>query len=194
MKTSARTLSARAFTLIELLVVITLIGILTSLAFSGYRSAVMRARNLVALAAVKNVTLAVQNYVADYNRMPVRSTAEESFDLSAGSPLLKVLMGENVDRLNPKAARFLPDQQMGKNGAGGLVGTEGQWAFVDPWGTPYRVALDADWDQRVANPDAQNDDPSIAGTASSWLPLTVIGSSAGADKKFGTRDDVVSWR
>ena len=194
MKTSARTLSARAFTLIELLVVITLIGILTSLAFSGYRSAVMRARNLVALAAVKNVTLAVQNYVADYNRMPVRSTVEENLDLSAGSPLLKVLMGENVDRLNPKAARFLPDQQMGKNGAGGLVGTEGQWAFVDPWGTPYRVALDADWDQRVANPDAQNDDPSIAGTASSWLPLTVIGSSAGADKKFGTRDDVVSWR
>lgn len=194
MKTHPYSRSARGFTLIELLVVITLIGILTSLAFSAYRGAVIRGRNLVALAAVKNVTLAVQNYVADYNRMPVRSSSEEVIDLSAGSLLLAVMMGENVDRLNPKGTRFLPDQQMGKNGAGGLVGTDGQWAFVDPWGTPYRVALDADWDQRVSNPDSRNDDPSIATPAASWLPMIVIGSSAGADKRFGTRDDVVSWR
>lgn len=194
MKTHPRCACARAFTLIELLVVITLIGILTSLAFSGYRSAVMRGRNLVALAAVKSVTLAVQNYVADYNRMPVRSSVEGDVDLGPGSPLMKVLMGENVDRLNPKGTRFLADQQMGKNGAGGLVGSDGQWALVDPWGTPYRVRMDADWDQRVSNPDAQNEDPAIATTAPSWLPLSVICYSAGADKKSGTRDDIVSWR
>ncbi len=194
MKTHPHSKSARGFTLIELLVVITLIGILTSLAFSAYRGAVIRGRNLVAQAAVKNVTLAVQNYVADYNRMPVRSASEEEIDLSAGSPLMKVLLGENVDRLNSKGTRFLPDQQMGKNGAGGLVGSDGQWALVDPWGTPYRVRMDADWDQRVSNPDAQNEDPAIATTAPSWLPLSVICYSAGADKKSGTRDDVVSWR
>lgn len=194
MKTHSHCSFARAFTLIELLVVITLIGLLTSLAFSAYRGAVLRTRNLVALAAVKNVTLSVQNYVADYNRMPVRSSVDEEVELSAGSPLLKVLMGENVDRLNPKGTRFLPDQPMGRNGAGGLVGTDGQWALADSWGTPYRVAVDADWDQRVSNPDVRNEDPSIAGTASSWLPLLAISYSAGADKKFGTRDDVVSWR
>ena len=194
MKTHAQCTFARGFTLIELLVVITLIGILTSLAFSAYRGAVTRARNLTALAAVKSITLAVHNYVADYHRMPVRSTVEEPADLSEGSPLLKVLMGENVDRLNPSRTRFLADQPIGRNGAGGLVGTDDQWALVDPWGTPFRIVMDGDWDQRVINPDAQNEEPSISGPASSWLPLTVIGFSAGVDKRFGTCDDVVSWR
>jgi hypothetical protein len=77
---------------------------------------------------------------------------------------------------------------------GGLVGTDDQFALIDPWGTAYRVVMDSNWDSRVNNPDAQNEDPSIAAQASSWLPATVLAYSAGVDKKFGTRDDVVSWR
>ena len=195
MKTHPRSLSARAFTLIEMLVVITLIGILTSLALSAYKGVISRARNLDALVTTKAVATAIQNYSNDYHRMPMRTGNDESpVDLEAGSPLLKVLLGDDVDRLNPKHERFLSDPKMGRNGAGGLVGTDDRFALMDPWGVPFRVVMDTNWDERVANPDALNEDTSIAGQAPSWLPATVLAYSAGADKKFGTSDDVVSWR
>lgn len=194
MKTHPRSLPARAFTLIELLVVITLIGILTSLAMSAYKGVITRARNLDAAATNRALISAIQNYSSDYHRMPVRSTSDESpIELSEGSPLLQVLLGDDIDHLNPKRLSFL-DLRMGKNGAGGLVGKENSFALVDPWGTPYRVVLDANWDQRITNPDATNEDPDIAANAPAWLPMTAAAFSAGVDKKFGTADDVVSWR
>jgi len=195
MKTPARILSARAFTLVELLVVITIVALLVSISFTAYKGVMARARSTDALSTAKAVTNAIQNYNADYRRMPVRAGAtEEPVDFTAGSPLLKVLLGDDVDRLNPKRIAFLSDPKLGKNGVGGLVGTDDQFALIDPWGTAYRVVMDSNWDSRVNNPDAQNEDPSIAAQASSWLPATVLAYSAGVDKKFGTRDDVVSWR
>jgi prepilin-type N-terminal cleavage/methylation domain-containing protein len=187
--------SNRAFTLIELLVVISLIAILTSLVFSAFKGVTTRARNLEALTAIKAVTTSIQNYSSDYHRMPSRSDGnEEPVELSAGSPLLKVLLGDDESRLNPKHVAFLSDPKIGRNGAGGLVGTDGNLSLVDPWGTPYRIVMDVNGDGRVTNPDSLNEDTSIASQAPSWLPSSVIGYSAGADKKFGTHDDVVSWR
>lgn len=194
MKTQPHSLRASGFTLIEMLVVITLIAILTSLSFSAYKGVMTRARNLDAASTCRSLVSAIQNYASDYHRMPARSTSDETpIDLDAGSPLLKVLLGDDVDRLNPRRVTYF-EPKIGKNGAGGLVGKEDAFALTDAWGTPYRVIMDTNWDQRVNNPDVKNEDPSIATAAPAWLPATAIAFSAGVDKKFGTADDVVSWR
>lgn len=117
----------------ELLVVISIIAILTSIAMSSYKGVVVRARNLDALTTARGLTTAIQNYYGDYGRLPVRAgSPEEPVELSAGSPLLKILLGDDEQRLNPKRTPYLSDPKMGRNGAGGLVGKEDSFALADP--------------------------------------------------------------
>jgi len=57
----------RGFTLIELLVVIAIIGILAAMVFPVFARARESARKAVCLSNVKNLALAVQMYLGDYN-------------------------------------------------------------------------------------------------------------------------------
>src|SRR5512140_3730776 len=63
-------LRRRGFTLIELLVVIAIIGILAAMLFPVFARARESARKTQCLANVKNVAIAFQMYLADYDRMP----------------------------------------------------------------------------------------------------------------------------
>jgi prepilin-type N-terminal cleavage/methylation domain-containing protein/prepilin-type processing-associated H-X9-DG protein len=60
----------RAFTLIELLVVIAIIGILAALLFPVFARAREAARKAHCLSNVKNIALAAQMYLTDYDRYP----------------------------------------------------------------------------------------------------------------------------
>ena len=60
----------RGFTLIELLVVIAIIGILAAMVFPVFARARDSARKAVCLSNVKNIALAVQMYLSDYDRFP----------------------------------------------------------------------------------------------------------------------------
>jgi len=60
-------LRRRGFTLIELLVVIAIIGILAAMVFPVFARARESARRAVCLSNVKNIALAVQMYLGDYN-------------------------------------------------------------------------------------------------------------------------------
>jgi prepilin-type N-terminal cleavage/methylation domain-containing protein/prepilin-type processing-associated H-X9-DG protein len=60
----------RGFTLIELLVVIAIIGILAAMLFPVFARARESARKIHCLANVKNIAMAVQMYLADYDRFP----------------------------------------------------------------------------------------------------------------------------
>jgi prepilin-type N-terminal cleavage/methylation domain-containing protein/prepilin-type processing-associated H-X9-DG protein len=57
----------RGFTLIELLVVIAIIGILAAMVFPVFARARESARKAVCLSNVKNIALAIQMYLSDYN-------------------------------------------------------------------------------------------------------------------------------
>jgi prepilin-type N-terminal cleavage/methylation domain-containing protein/prepilin-type processing-associated H-X9-DG protein len=57
----------RGFTLIELLVVIAIIGILAAMVFPVFARARESARKAVCLSNVKNIALAIQMYLGDYN-------------------------------------------------------------------------------------------------------------------------------
>ncbi|MDB6004040.1 MAG: xcpT 2 [Prosthecobacter sp.] len=195
MKTRFTFTSRRAFTLIELLVVITIISMLASLVSTAVMKVMDNAQRVRAHAALSDIVMAVNNYHTEYNRYPLPSGSndEEPVRLSAGSPMLKILLGGNDNKMNPKASTYL-QPPMAKNGAGGLSGTDGSQALNDPWGEAYEVAVDANFDNKISNPDMENEDPSISKNAPSNLVFGVIASSYGRDKKKGTKDDVVSWR
>ena len=63
-------LRRRGFTLIELLVVIAIIAILAAMLFPVFARARESARKIQCLANVKNIALAVQIYLTDYDRFP----------------------------------------------------------------------------------------------------------------------------
>ena len=107
--------------------------------------------------------------------------------------MLKILLGENEQKLNPRQITYI-EPPMGKNGSGGLVGNEGSYGLMDSWGKPYQVVMDANYDNKISNPDSRNEDRSISSGAPANLPIGVIVFSYGEDKKPNTKDDVASWR
>src|SRR5512139_2065779 len=58
----------QGFTLIELLVVIAIIGILAAMLFPVFARARESARKVQCLANVKNVAMAIQMYISDYEK------------------------------------------------------------------------------------------------------------------------------
>jgi prepilin-type N-terminal cleavage/methylation domain-containing protein/prepilin-type processing-associated H-X9-DG protein len=71
----------RGFTLIELLVVIAIIGILAAMVFPVFARARESARKAVCLSNVKNIALAIQMYLGDYNdTLPPREHRQEVLD------------------------------------------------------------------------------------------------------------------
>jgi prepilin-type N-terminal cleavage/methylation domain-containing protein len=195
MKIPFRLSSRSGFTLIEMLVVIGIIGILASLAVPAATGVMKKAKKVKTSAALKDVQLGVKNYQAEYNRYPLKAgmTAEDPIALDEGSTLLKILLGENEQKLNPRQITYI-EPPMGKNGSGGLVGNEGSYGLMDSWGKPYQVVMDGNYDNKISNPDSRNEDQSISSGAPANLPIGVIVFSYGEDKKPNTKDDVASWR
>src|SRR5512143_1336760 len=71
----------RGFTLIELLVVIAIIGILAAMLFPVFARARESARKIQCLSNVKNIALAVQMYLTDYDAFPPTETNQRAWDL-----------------------------------------------------------------------------------------------------------------
>jgi len=80
----------KGFTLIELLVVIAIIGILAAMVFPVFARARESARKAVCLSNVKNIALAYQMYLSDYNDtyfpLEHRVDAENFFVTAPGDP------------------------------------------------------------------------------------------------------------
>src|SRR5512138_3080475 len=68
----------KGFTLIELLVVIAIIGILAAMLFPVFARARESARKIQCLSNVKNIALAINMYLTDYDKYPpsVEANAE----------------------------------------------------------------------------------------------------------------------
>jgi prepilin-type N-terminal cleavage/methylation domain-containing protein len=204
----------RAFTLIELLVVIAIIAILVGLLFPAFRAVQNQARQTQAKNDLTQIVNAVNAFYTDYGKYPLVTT-DTTYGPggTANNGLFSALRG--IDTVNnPRQIVFIspPDVKAPANPRSGIA-TQATAIngisvaigdFVDPWGTPYNVRIDGNYDNQVANAYT---DGSAGGDPNATPPYAlrngVITWSFGADQSIGTRggsasftnsDDVISWQ
>ena len=189
------------FTLIELLVVITIIVILMGLLFPAFRGVQDQAKKTQAKNDLTQIVTAVNAYYTEYGKYPVvaddtpiANTADLFYTLRA----LALGTANANDVANPRKIVFLspPDAKDQTTPRSGIKISDGKW--YDPWGTPYKIAIDGDYDNQITpNPYGANN-----GAGSSPLRQGVIAWSFGRDAGAGDNgkniftnsDDVISWQ
>lgn len=153
-----KTRTQHGFTLVELLVVIVIIAVLATLGFSVGNGALQRARKVTAQSAATNVANAVEQFYSEYHLLPDPSegATEDNdppyvTDSGNGVTLLDILSGFE-DEQNERKMRFLSVKEADKGNRGGIVYNDAGNQVVglfDPWGEPYYVVMDYDYDGRL---------------------------------------------
>jgi prepilin-type N-terminal cleavage/methylation domain-containing protein len=191
------------FSLIELLVVMVVIAVLLSLLFPVFSGVQERAKKVQARNDLTQIVTAVNAYETEYGKYPLPtafSGAEYDVGGASGSStkgLFDALRG--LDPLsNPRQIVFInpPDaKDPARPRAGMASAADGQ--FYDPWGRPYAIRIDADYNETVTNPYGNNN-----GAGVDPLRQSIIAWSLGKDGVAGSRgnnrfagsDDVISWQ
>jgi len=222
----------RAFTLIELLVVIAIIAILIGLLFPAFKAVLNQARQTQAKNDLTQIVNAVNAFYTEYGKYPLPSgnpcpvvTTDKTYGPSAGTSnsdlfysLRAIAQGCNalvagVPAVNPRQIVFISPPYV-KNPASPRSGIATQAAtvncfsvavddFVDPWGTPYNVEIDGNYDNQITT----NPYGSSGGAGPQPMTIGVIAWSFGSDGVLGTKtgtctgnnsftnsDDVISWQ
>lgn len=194
----------RAFTLIELLVVIAIIAILIGLLFPAFQAVQSQARRTQAKNDLTQIVTAVNAYYTEYGKYPLATndnTISNNEDLFY--TLRAVASGANAgDVVNPRKIVFLSPPNV-KDTANPRSGIGSNGRNYDPWGTPYRIAIDGDYGNTI-NPNPYTAD---TGAGPSPLNIGVIAWSLGSDQTLGVSsgkykdpvtgvqcDDVISWQ
>jgi prepilin-type N-terminal cleavage/methylation domain-containing protein len=185
-----------AFTLIELLVVIVIISVLIGLAFPVFSSIQNQAKKTQAKNDLTQIVTAVNAFYTEYGRYPTTEATDASATYGTGNssaPLFNELRGKTAT-LNTRQIVFIsPPEDSTQPTPKGKIGTDGQ--FYDPWGSGYRLQIDADYDNQVANPYG-----GMGGAGADPIRQGVIAWSLGKDLtlgkngKFTGSDDVISWQ
>lgn len=181
MKTSSQSFSSKGFTLIELLVVIAIIAVLASAGFAVGPAMINKAKRTSAQATAGSIAQAVENFYTEYSALPDPATnsSDTEFDTSqaSGVKLLEILAGIDVTQ-NPRKMRFLSAKEA-RNGKDGIVYGSGGTSIskmTDPWGQPYYIRLDYDYDEKMTV------DPAGSAPSSTLNGRRVAVYSIGADK------------
>jgi prepilin-type N-terminal cleavage/methylation domain-containing protein len=179
------------FTLVELLVVIAIIAVLAAAGFSAGNAAIQKARKVTALGTATAVETGVNNFFTEYGSMPTTQTADTpASKTDSDTKLLSVLLGLETE-LNTRGVKFLSVKE-GKAKKGGLIySSDGKSVsgLYDPWGGPFFVMMDCDYDETVTPTPSAGGGKKLNGRrAAVW--------SNGADGVKGggkAADDVITW-
>lgn len=153
-------------------------------------------------ATALDLRMALEQYRADYHRFPVPEPSAPHSDLALRSRglMLPVLIGKDVEGLNPKEIKFI-DFPAAKDRKSGLWKDDAEWVLSDRWGEPFYIILDTNGDGKIANPESAADrsDSEYAKLETypppAELPLGVIVYSAGKDRDPKTwRDNICTWK
>ena len=220
------------FTLIELLIVIGIIAVLAAMLFPVLGVMQARSHKIQAINDMRNIKTSIISYYSDYRKYPINATqasaansANGGHDTLYGDPgglytnanLFNILRAIEDDRnpgnsLNPNNTVYWEGQMVKdrKNPRSGLTfddaanGGIKAGTFVDPWGNPYLIWIDAnnDGDMSEILNESYSDVSATYGTIHAGLPpMGMEFGSLGADGKWGTQgnhvlggsDDVVTW-
>jgi len=217
--------SHRAFTLIELLVVIAIIAILIGLLFPAFKAVQNQARQTQAKNDLTQIVNAVNAFYTEYGKYPVPTGTTADFTFGPGgnsnppsnSELFYTLRAVNAGTMNLNNAAnprqivfisppFVKTPTNPRSGIATQAATVSCFAvangdFVDPWGTPYNVEIDGNYDNQMTT------NPYTSGAGPQPLTIGVIAWSLGLDWVRGTKtaactgdniftnsDDVISWQ
>lgn len=151
-KSSFSPKAGAGFTLIELLVVITIMAILAGLLFPVLGAIMEHSRKVEAASDEREIIAAVNAYFSEYGKYPIDSAiypGDTVFSAKNNTlfDVLQNMTGPAIGNpLNPRGVPYLTipaaqDQTMPKEG---LQVSTGIW--YDPWGSPYNVAVDGNYD------------------------------------------------
>jgi prepilin-type N-terminal cleavage/methylation domain-containing protein len=219
----------RAFTLIELLVVIAIIAILIGLLFPAFKAVQNQARQTQAKNDLTQIVNAVNAFYTDYGKYPITTSGTDVvYGLGGGGTANNALFNElqgcpttgtppptcsanstfntrQIVFISPPAVKTPTNPRSGIATAAASINcfSVAVGEFVDPWGTPYNVEIDGNYDNQIAaNPYGAS-----GGAGPQPLTIGVIAWSLGADGVIGTKttgctgnssytnsDDVISWQ
>jgi prepilin-type N-terminal cleavage/methylation domain-containing protein len=153
MKTPPRLLSPKGFTLIELLVVIAIIAVLASAGFAVGPAMMNRAKKLSGQATATSIANSVEQFYTEYSALPDpgNNTSDTEFSTS-DSALLDILAGGTKTASisqNPRKIRFLSVKDAKNNMDGAVYSANSISRIYDPWGQPFYIRLDYDYDERL---------------------------------------------
>jgi prepilin-type N-terminal cleavage/methylation domain-containing protein len=189
------------FTLIELLVVITVIAVLLGLLFPVFRGVQERAKKLQARNDLTQIVTAVNAFSTEYGKYPVPDGIDaDGYTVgdtgTSSRDVFDALRGV-TSSLNPRRIAFInPPEVKDRNRprSGVVPAPNGQ--FYDPWGRPYVLRMDTDYDGQIPNPytaDSGAGPDRIRQGAIAWS-LGKDGVMGGNGRRFTGSDDVISWQ
>jgi prepilin-type N-terminal cleavage/methylation domain-containing protein len=193
-------LGGAAFTLIELLIVITILAVLMGFLFPVFTGVQDRASKVQTKNDLTQIVTAINAYYTEYGNYPlvVADTIYGPGGTSNGA-LFNELRATSGATQNPRKIVFIspPDAKDPGSPRSGIGTTTGAGQLFDPWGTPYNITLDGNYDDLISNPYGANN-----GAGSDPIRQGVIAWSRGQDKtlgkngdgKFTRSDDVISWQ
>lgn len=177
-KTMKNTRPQRGFTLIELLVVIAIIAILAGLLLPATSRAILKARITQTRTDMKNIESAITLYHSTYSRYPTPNSTYLTNDYTFGATpsgggsyigstangayttnnaqLMAILLDDDRNDLcnaghqkNPQKIQCLSvSKHAGDTNSGGL-GPD--LVYRDPWGNPYLIAIDYNYDGKISD-------------------------------------------
>ena len=133
-----KTSSVKRFTLIELLVVIAIIGILAGLVFPALGTVRNNAKKSKASTECMSLKSAIVMYESEFSCWPASVSGSSDALVNGGDYLemCKILTGKN--------SKKMVFYEVG-------VGYDENKGILDPWGRPYQVILDVNFDNKISS-------------------------------------------
>ena len=128
--------SVKRFTLIELLVVIAIIGILAGLVFPALGTVRNNAKKSKASTECMSLKSAIVMYESEFSCWPANVSSDTVVSGSDYVEMCKILTGKN--------SKKMVFYEVG-------VGYDENKGILDPWGRPYQVILDVNFDNQISS-------------------------------------------
>ncbi|MFH0908546.1 MAG: hypothetical protein V1929_07275 [bacterium] len=174
----------------ELVFLLACVLLVLSVVIPSWVGVVQRRRLALARADIRLLADAGRRFVREYGVWPTARTSARG-DVRFGRELpnreiVHALKAVNADgnedhAVNPQRINFLNAPSYAAGGSGLTVAGD----YLDPWGTPYQVVFDTDFNDIC---DVQN---SIYGRL---VGEGMVIWSCGPDRRSDTLDDILSWR